>query len=123
MNTTIIVVNETGVIEVANLSQAFINHLSEMVEGSKKNRTRKPRKTCDWKDEERELFRARMMAGREAKALAESKPKVMSKKDPLGKLAMRSPGTAQRFWKVLILRLQYLELAKWKRNLLLNAVQ
>ncbi len=27
------------------------------------------------------------MAGREAKALAESKPKVISKKDPLGKLA------------------------------------
>ncbi len=53
MNTTVIVVNETGVIEVANLSHEFINHLSEMVEGSKKSKTRKPRKTRDWTDEER----------------------------------------------------------------------
>ena len=87
MNTTVIIVNETGVIEVANLSHEFITHLSEMVDGSKKGKTRKPRKTLDWTDEERASFRERMIAGREAKALADSKPKVIRKKDPLTKLA------------------------------------
>lgn len=89
MSTTVIVVNELGVIEVANLSHEFINHLSEMVDGSKKSKTRKSR---DWTDEQRAAFRARMIAGREAKALAETKvieikPVVPRKKDPLTKLA------------------------------------
>ena len=87
MSTRVIVVNESGVIEVANLSQAFITHLSEMIDGSKKSKIRKPRKTREWSNEERAAFRARMIAGREAKALELSKPKVIRKKDPLTKLA------------------------------------
>lgn len=92
MNTTVIVVNETGVIEVANLSHEFLTHLTDMVDGLKKGKTRKPRKTRDWSDEQRAAFRARMIAGREAKALNETKvievkPVVVRKKDPLTKLA------------------------------------
>jgi len=58
-----------------------------VIDGSKKSKTRKPRKTRHWTVEERAYFRAKLIAGPEAKVLAESKPKVIRKKDSLTKLA------------------------------------
>lgn len=44
MSPIVIVVNESGVTEVVNLSHEFISQLSEMINGSKKTKPRKPRK-------------------------------------------------------------------------------
>jgi hypothetical protein len=87
MTTTVITVDNTGIIEICPLSPELIVRLSEMVDGPRAEKKPKARKVRIMTDEQKAAFRARMLAGRAAKALAEAEieailGKIDAKLDP-----------------------------------------
>jgi len=94
MTTTVIMVDNTGIIEISQLSREFVAHLSEMVDVPKSAKTAKVRKTKIWTSEEKAAFRAKMVEARAKKAAADVKvepvkAEVNSKLDPKARLATK----------------------------------